>query len=138
MHGVELDDRTLRRIVATLVALAALAERAAGRTFPVRWLVLCILRRAEVVGRDFVIETAPWAWPYLEDALEPGSNPMDALLLGRRLRMLAAVLRAVLAPVDPLDGRTLGCDGARNCPVSFAGRLPAAPDGRVPALHDTS
>jgi hypothetical protein len=138
MHGEALDDRTLRRVIALLVALAALAERAAGRFFPVRWLVLCVLRRAEVVGRDFVIETAPWAWPYLEDALEPGSSPMDAVLLGQRLRMLAAVLRALLAPIDPLDGWRSGRDGARHCPAPFAGRRPVAPNGRRPAFHDTS
>ena len=138
MHGEALDDRTLRRIIALLIALAALTERAAGRFFPVRWLVLCVLRRAEVVGRDFVIETAPWAWPYLEDALDAGSSPMDAVLLGQRLRMLAAVLRALLTPDDSLDGWMSGRDTARRSPASFACRLLFTPDCRRPALHDTS
>ena len=43
VHGMR-DIRTLERIVALLAALAGLAEMAAGRSFPVRFMVLAILR----------------------------------------------------------------------------------------------
>ncbi len=84
------------RIVAMLVALAALAEAAAGRSFPVRWLVLSLLRRAESVAHDFVAATAGSAWPGLEPRPETGSGPTDAVSLALRLRMLAALLGAFL------------------------------------------
>ena len=136
--GETLDERTLRRIIATLVALAALAERAAGRSFPVRWLVLALLRYAETVARDYVVETAPWAWPYLEDELEPGSSPMDAVLLGQRLRMLAAVLGALLPAEDQLDCWITGHDHARHRLASGVLLFVVQANGRRPAFHDTS
>ena len=126
---VGLNDRTLRRIIATLVALAVLAERAAYRSLPVRWLVLCLLRHAESVTRDHVAETTGWDWSDLEyafgiDARDAGfdagqaagngpagagilacsgNGPADALALAWRLRMLAAVLGAFLPPASGFD-----------------------------------
>jgi hypothetical protein len=138
MDGATLDERTLRRTIALLVALAVLAERAAVRSFPVRWLVLCILRRAEVVGQNLVIDSAPWAWPYLEDALEPGSSPADAVLLGQRLRMLAALLGALLPVAALADGWTSGRDRSPCGRASRVLALRVAPFGRQPAPHDTS
>jgi hypothetical protein len=52
------SERTLRRIVLLLVALAGLAERAADRSWPVRCFVLWLLRRAEAA-------TAEWDRPPL-------------------------------------------------------------------------
>ena len=136
--GVGLEERTLRRIIATLVALAVLAERAALRSFPVRWLVLSILRYAETVAQAFVVENAPWAWPYLENEPEAGSSPMDAVLLGQRLRMLAAVLGALLPAEDRRDGWSSGRDLARHCLASGVFLVIVLPNGRQPAFHDTS
>ena len=136
--GETLDERRLRRIIATLVALAALADRAAGRSFPVRWLVLAILRYAETVARDYVIETAPWAWPYLENEPEAGGSPMDAALLGLRLRMLAAVLGALLPAEDRRDGWSSDRDPARHCLASGVFLVIVLPNGRRFAFHDTS
>lgn len=96
MESTRREDRTLGRIVTTLVALAALAEAAAGRSFPVRWLVLLFLRRAENVAQDFVAATAGLAWPGSEVRPETGSGPADAVSLALRLRMLAALLGAFL------------------------------------------
>jgi hypothetical protein len=93
-----LDDRTLRRIIALLVALAGLAERAAGRCFPVRFVVLLVLRRAEAVSRDLVLALAPPDWPCPEDAPDSGSSPVDAARLAQRLSLLAALLSALLDP----------------------------------------
>ena len=128
MHDAERNDRTLRRIAATLVALAALAERAAYRSFPVRWLVLCLLRHAEAVARDHVAETTGSDWFDLacafgiDDAgagfdadqgagfdtdhgivIGSGNGPADAMALAWRLRMLAAVLGAFLPPASGFD-----------------------------------
>ena len=136
--GETLDERRLRRIIATLVALAALADRAAGRSFPVRWLVLAMLRYAETVARDYVIETAPWAWPYLEDAIEPGNTPMDAVLLGLRLRMLAAVLGALLPPADHLDDCETGRDAMQRGLTPCAHPRPIRSGGWTLSYCDTS
>jgi hypothetical protein len=136
--GATLDDRMLRRTIALLVALAVLAERAAVRSFPVRWLVLCILRRAETVGQNLVIDNAPWAWPYLEDALEPGSSPADAVLLGQRLRMLAALLGALLPPECTLDGADAIVDNAPCRHAPHPGARPAMHGYGLSQPHDTS
>jgi hypothetical protein len=90
------DSQALRRIAATLVALAALAERASGRSFPVRWLVLAILRPAEAVAAQFVAEVAHAACPARWDSPAYRNGPADAMLLAWRLRMLAAALGALL------------------------------------------
>ena len=94
MHRRALEDQTQRRIVALLVSFAVLAERAAGRSFPVRWFVLVLLRHAEAVARDFVAETTGTTLPCPEAPLGAGTRPADAALLAGRLRMLAALLRA--------------------------------------------
>jgi hypothetical protein len=138
MDGETLDDRTLRRIIATFVALAVLAERAAGRSFPVRWLVLAILRYAETVALGYVVETAPWAWPYLETEPEAGGSPMDAVLLGQRLRMLAAILGALLPAEDRRDGWNSDRDLTRHCLASVVLLVVVLPNGRPFAFHDTS
>lgn len=90
------DDRTLSRIAAMLMALAVLAEHAGSRSLPVRWLVLCILRRAEAVAHAFVVEAMPVNWPGFEEAPETESRPVDAAFLAWRFRLLAAVLGAFL------------------------------------------
>jgi len=93
MYRAGHDDRTLTRIAAMLVALAVLAERSGSMPFPVRWIVLVILRRAETVAHEFVVEATQTTWPYLEEYLETGNRPVDAAFLGWRLRLLAEVLR---------------------------------------------
>ncbi len=114
MEGAFRDRRTLRAIAATLLSLALLAERAAGRSFPVRFLVLAILCRAETIARAFVAEATEAdrarldlpcrEWP-CPDWLYPDELPAmrygvaDAEILALRLRMLAAVL-GVLAEAD--------------------------------------
>lgn len=119
MNATEWDFRTLSRIVAMLIALAVLAERAGGRSFPVRWLVLCILRRAEAVAHAFVVEATQANWPCLEEDFGSESAPLEAVWLAWRLRVLAAVLGAFLR----LAGR---CDGW-TASIGFAPRRLAPP-----------
>jgi len=155
MEGALQDRGTLRRIAALLLALALLAERTAGRSFPVRFLVLAILCRAETIARAFVAEAIladrpcpdlpcpEWPCP---DWLCPDELPAmhygaaDAEILALRLRMLAAVL-GVLAGADRFsDDRSEGCahrpEGASGLPVILVVRLPAARRPHQP--HDTS
>ncbi len=125
MAGVLQDRGTLRGIAATLLALALVAERAAGRSFPVRFLVLAILGRAEAIGRAFVAGAIEVDWPELPCLAEPLSvcgGPAEAERLALRLRMLAAVLGA-LADVASDDW---SADGS-------AGWSPSAGGAVVPA-----
>ena len=149
MNGRVLDERGLRQVTTMLVALATLAERAANRSFPVRSLVLALLRYAERVARGLLAETAGCELYDIDEAVGPlddpqglpgaGNGPADALLLGWRLRALAALLAAFLPP-DALPGRA---DGRVATVVAL--RLPPSPArlsvtavARSPAFHDTS
>lgn len=88
----------LKRIVALLLALAALADRAALAPRPVRAYVLDILRQAEAVAQAFVVGMArdlgaampPRAGLYRDD-------PDDATRLALRLRVLALALASLAA-----------------------------------------
>ena len=150
MHGVVISDRGLREVTTLLVALAALADRAATRALPVRWLVLVFLRVAESVGMNLVVEFTGWSHGDLEGALATGhlddqeipaaagSTPADALALGMRLRILAALLRAFLPPEDDL-GRGL-VRGAAALVRAVARPVPvfAAPAVAAHPAPDTS
>ena len=108
MEGALQDRGSLKGIAATLLSLALLAERAAGRSLPVRFLVLVILGRAEAIARRFVAREAAALIAEAIDAGcpdvhipdlacldEPGGlhyGAADASLLSLRLRILAAVL----------------------------------------------
>jgi hypothetical protein len=96
-------ERILRRIIALLVSLAVLAERAAERSLPVRWLVLWILRRAETVVEDFVFDETGMPPPAMEGFAPIGNGPDDALALAARFKALAAALCALLPLACPFD-----------------------------------
>ena len=141
---VGLDDRTLRRTAALLVALAVLAERAAARSFPVRWFILSILRYGEAVARAYVVELTQWEWPGFDEDLEPGSSAYDAALLAWRLRLLAAVLGALLSPDGRLFGEIArivrvrgGADGASRS-ARYLARRPMTSAGWTLQAPDTS
>lgn len=83
-------------IAALLLAMAALAERAARRGRPVRRLVLWLLRQAETTAREFAVEAAGSPLVPVEcTAPEPGDAPADAVDLAGRFRALAAVFFAL-------------------------------------------
>ncbi|CAG1013667.1 hypothetical protein RHIZO_04571 [Rhizobiaceae bacterium] len=119
MAGGMQDRGTFRGIAATLLSLALLAERAAGRSLPVRFVVLAILGRAEAIARGFVARSTAAS---IAEAIEAGCPDVpfpdlacleephglhygaaDAVLLALRLRVLAAVL-----------GALAGADGASD------------------------
>jgi hypothetical protein len=142
----------LLKIAALLVSLSLVAERAAGRSFPVRFLVLALLRRAEAVATAFVAATAEAAgataddFPWLDDGPESGAGPLDAAWMALRFRLLAAVLD--LCRAAGRSGDT-DCDAPGNCFVDAAAssaRLPATalpillfiPARRGLLVHDTS
>ena len=142
--NVGLDDRTLRRIIALLVSFAALAESAATRSFPVRWLVLAILRCAETVALDHVTEATHVDFSALKDERSHGHDAYDAALLAWRLRTLASLLGTLLAPARHPDDWTLDLESwtsGRNalpCGLAPLVGLFAVLNGREPAVHDTS
>ena len=96
MDGRARNGRRLRSIIALLLSLASVADAAAGRTFPIRWLVLAILRRGERAAQVYVAEAMQVEWADLEGAMEAGVDPGDAALLAWRFRWFAAVLSALL------------------------------------------
>jgi len=87
----------LTRIVALLFALAGLAERAAGRSPPVRRLVLWLLWQADTVARDFVADCASNATgrQWSPAMVRSRHHPDEAMNLAASLRSLALALRSM-------------------------------------------
>lgn len=146
MAGGCRDRRTLSRIAATLLGLALLAERAAVRSFPVRFLVLAILGRAEKIARAYVareIEADGWC---LDEPPASHHGAAGAGILALRLRMLAAVLGILSGADDGCVDGPAGCSavwaaspyGAPGLPVFLVVRLPAKHFRHAPRPHDTS
>ncbi|KAB2950579.1 MAG: hypothetical protein F9K19_21540 [Rhizobiaceae bacterium] len=131
----------LLKIAAVLVSLSLAAERAAGRSLPIRFLVLAILRRAEAVATSFVAATAEAAgadaddFPWLDDTAESGASPLDAAWLALRFRLLAALLE--LCRVAGRSGNT-SANRAPHPATRFPVLLLVFPVRRVLPVHDTS
>jgi hypothetical protein len=142
------DRGRFRGIATTLLALALLAERTAGRSLPVRFLGLALLFRAEAIARRFVARAAATLiaealdagcpdipFPDLACLDEPGGlhyGAADAALLALRLRVLATVLGMFADAEDSLDGRSAvfaddWSAGWSAVPVPSAADLPVAP-----------
>lgn len=137
------QDKGKNGIAATLLSLAFLAERAAGRSLPVRFVVLAILGQAERIARAFVARSmatliaeaieagcpcpdwpSDWPWPDLLAPDEPSAphyGAAEAQLLALRLRILAALL-AMLAAEDSGSGDCLDGRAAFGSADDFAGR----------------
>mgnify|MGYP001356986844 FL=1 len=139
------NEGMLPKIAALLVTLSLLAERAAGRSWPVRFLLLLILRRADAVATAFVvreIEAAGAAaadFPWLGDTAESGSSPLDAAFLALRFRALAEVLE--LCRSVRRSGNRAGIMSG-SCVPHPATRFPILllvfPARRRAPVHDTS
>ncbi len=140
MKGNSADERhheTLRRIVPLLPALAGLAERTACRSWPVRRIVLWLLRPAERAAWAFAAKAGCAAAPLvLVDCLVhgPDDGPDGTARLARQFRALAAafsalIFQGVARRPDP-DRRH------RDCPdTAWLTRLLFAPQ---PRCADTS
>ncbi len=147
-----LQDRgTLKGIAATLLALSLLAERAAGRSLPVRFLVLAILGRAETFARAFVARSMAtliaeaieagcdcpdWPYPDLLAPDEPSAphyGAAEAHLLALRLRILAALLGMLAGEDGDRDDRSQAAAG--RSPANAAPRLPVMLVLRLPAIR---
>lgn len=102
----------LERIVALLLALAGLAERAAGRSAPVRFIVLWILGQADAVVRNFVAGRDPNipGEPLSPESMTVcrGHDSADALALAASLRALALIVRAMAAQMNRWPRRHRG------------------------------
>jgi hypothetical protein len=122
MAGAVQERGTFRGIALTLLALALLAERSAARSFPVRFLILAILFRAEAIARRFVARSTA---TLIAEAIEAGCpdcpvpdlacldepsgvhyGATDAVLLALRLRILAAVLGMLADAEDICNDRS--------------------------------
>ena len=113
-------DHALMRIVALLLALASLAERAGSLPLPVRSAALWFLRPAEAVAWEFVTWQACPEIPYSHRRDERA----EAMRLAVSFRALACSLEAELAApprfpscwsrlarhVPPRQLRTLACE----------------------------
>lgn len=98
--NLAMDDnrRMLMRIIALLYAFAGLAERLNELPSPARGLLLWILRHAEAIAREFVMDTAldlgvpAAASVRLIPALHGGESAEDGMRLAESFRALAALL----------------------------------------------
>ena len=136
VHATARDIWTLRSIVATLLALAALAERAGARSYPVRVLALCFLRPAEAVACEFVAEFVPARRLAGNPSLPNGSD--DPVHLAARFRTLAAALVVFLRILCRFDRWNARPDGLVHQAAPCPGRHPVTSGVCAPELHDTS
>lgn len=131
------DDFWLWSIAGQLVGLGALAERAAGRSLPVRWFVLCVLRWALTVGLDVVVQETSASWSRHKTPCDFRCRRVDALRLAMVLRALGAALftflrrarrfralsaavpsaRSLAKPCRPAERPFTGSQGALACPL---------------------
>jgi hypothetical protein len=127
-RSVERRRDVLERILALLLALAVLADRAAGLSAAKRLHVLAILGRGEAEARILIVEMAFGA--PAEAAAAPPAAAGDAGRLAAGFRVLALALGALLAQAR---GRS-PCRHA-SAPVLLPGRKPRRPEGwrAVPA-----
>ncbi|MCO5161926.1 MAG: hypothetical protein M9939_12360 [Mesorhizobium sp.] len=94
-------QEVLCSIVSTLLALAALAERAAGDTPWVRFSLLWAARQADLIARDYVAgstwNAAGRLWSPALPNVRYGTGPADALDIAASLRALAVVVQSMAA-----------------------------------------
>ena len=144
---IETDRSVLMRIVALLLALADLAERAAGASRPVRYQVLWALRQADEVVSEFVTGSTceGGQWPSASSPACCGFDPADAENLAASLRMLAFMVQAMAARASPGDSERERFVFSRAQALPFAGsrrrerpnrplRFPRAPPRPPPRL----
>lgn len=130
------DRQALRRIVALLVAFAALADRAGSRPRPIRVAVLWLLRIAEATAWDFVIAVAGETGLATGFDVPPHALDVadDAGRLARSFTALAGLLSDIAhrdpsPPDSPVGGAVAHVMHAlRSLPCGPAMREHARPD----------
>ncbi|MCO5162558.1 MAG: hypothetical protein M9939_15605 [Mesorhizobium sp.] len=142
-------QEVLCSIVATLLALAALAERAAGDSPWVRFSVLWAARQADLIARDYVADStwnaAGRLWSPALPNVRYGTGPADALDIAASLRALAVVISGIAAYLRRVaawrQDQAVGEAGDEVNPLrgleAFIRRLPSAVFSPV-ELRDTS
>lgn len=130
------DIWTVRSIVATLLALADLAEQAAARPYPVRVLALCFLRPAEAVACEFVTGVVPAR--RLAGNASLGNGYEDPIRLAARFRTLAAALVALLRLMCRFDRWNARPCGLVHRTAPCPGRHPVTTCVPASEPHDTS
>lgn len=129
-QSIERHLRALGAIVSLLLSLAGLAERAAGRSSPVRSFVLWLLYRAERVALGALFDEVEYGGAHVRPPpflLHQGAySPADAIRLAARLRMLAARMNLVLGQARRFARRSLGW--AASAAVDLAEDLRPAAD----------
>ena len=133
-------DKALRRIILMLLALSQLAERASGAPWPVRCLVLWILRRAEAVACGFVHEVAQTPLGVIDLSDFPDdSSPAGALCLAMRFTALAIALQYLLDEAPCFAGgvrQAHSVGGAWLVARRVNGNAPVGlPGSRAPPSH---
>ncbi len=129
--------RILDRIVVILLALAALAARAAGAPRPIRCVVFWFLRQADAVATEFVASPACSAthgnWLSVRMIARHGSNPADelnlALSFSRLARVVATLVTQLRRPVflyraQLSGGKNLGLGPQYGVPGAFGMNVP--------------
>ena len=136
-------QEVLARVVARLISLAGLAERAAGRSPWVRWQVLWALWHADAEVRDYLADAgrngAGRFWPPLP-ILRYGTAPADAIDLAASLRALALIVKAMGAQLGRLAFLLFDRTSDDGDPSHLAGLMQrlATAAGSLVELHDTS
>lgn len=133
------ERQALKRIVALLFALAALAAYAGTKPRPVRVAVLWLLRAAEAVARDFVVAMAEEAGvdPDLAVPLHARDVGDDAARLAQSFTALAELL-ADLTRRNPSPFQPGRIDGLVDDLMRTLRALTHAPGLPERALPDTS
>ena len=129
----------LRRIAAILLVLATVAERAADRSRPVRWLVLWVLQRAEAVASAYVAEVDPLAIEYSTLQLADGGD--EATRLAATFHIFATMLFALADQAELLAMRAPSEQPSRGYPSGYranVARLLRALAVLQPRYADTS
>ena len=117
--GTELE--ILDRIVAMLLALADLAERAARASSDVRCRALWALRQADNVAREFAIGSASTGAQ--QSPAQHATDSADALSLAASLRLLALLVRTMTMRIRRQFGEATGQIGHDRRPHESVDRI---------------
>lgn len=128
IREVERNRDALERIVALLLALAALADRASGLPAARRLDLLCILGRGAAEARAFVTGTA--FSPCEEGGETEFHTADDAARLAAGFRALALLLAAILARAGRI-ARWLRREARARAGLPLGLGKPAEPQGRT-------